>query len=153
MPFMRQSSLSPLKKSSHVHSSSWDTNTTTAGGKTNSSQGKQSSTLATSLLPETHVSDEDTAAFTRLRRYSLLGGDSPEYQQEVKLALTTLAKLGFKDITTPDKLYAKLADLEAPESMDEVLEVMANVDAYLDGEFLVSDFITVASSLLHYYYR
>ncbi|KAG9040030.1 hypothetical protein FRB95_004502 [Tulasnella sp. JGI-2019a] len=138
----RAASMSPIKKISHMYSLSRGrgTNTTTllssSGGHTGSSShgkhGSFSSTLATSLLPEFQAPDEDTAAFTRLRRYSLVGGESPEYEHKVNLALMTLANLGFTDITSPEKLYSKLADAEAPESVDGVLEVMANVDSYLD---------------------
>lgn len=151
MPFAaipRRFSESPIKRhGSHIQSHSRDTSATTfpssSTGKTgagSSSVGGHpssfASTLATSVLPGSGEGDSETAAaFTRLRRYSLLGGgESPQYEQEVKLAITTLSNLGFKDITTPERLYAKLADVESPESIDEVLEVMANVDAYLDGE-------------------
>ncbi|KAG8890057.1 hypothetical protein FRB98_001170 [Tulasnella sp. 332] len=135
-------SMSPIKKTTHMYSLSRGTGTTTlftssvgnnTASSSNGKHGSFSSTLATSLFPDSSGSDEDLAAFTRLRRYSLVGGESPEYEQEVKRALTTLKNLGFMDITSPEKLYARLADLESPESIDAVIEVMANVDAYLQA--------------------
>ncbi|KAG8892144.1 hypothetical protein FRB99_002923, partial [Tulasnella sp. 403] len=44
-------------------------------------------------------------------------------------ALASLQNLGFTHITTPEQLFEKFAEVDP---VDEVLEVMANVEAYLD---------------------
>lgn len=55
--------------------------------------------------------------------------------EAIQVALSSLRSVGFHDLSSPEQLLEKLVE---PDPVDEVLEIMANVVAYLDSEFFLT---------------
>lgn len=81
------------------------------------------------------ASDAKAGLRRRIIQHQRQRSDSLRATTEVmQAALSSLRSMGFGDMS-PEKLFEKLVE---PDPVDDVLEVMANVEAYLDGEYLVS---------------
>ncbi|KAG9000712.1 hypothetical protein FRB90_011744, partial [Tulasnella sp. 427] len=99
------------------------------------------STIATSEDQGRH-SDVAGSLRKRLAEQQRQRADSLMNANEaIQVALSSLRSVGFHDLSSPEQLLEKLVE---PDPIDEVLEVMANVVAYLDlASIRFADYITL----------
>lgn len=133
-PFIKTKDFAQHSQSRESHAMSVPSTKDTAKTTSLFSKVPSMSTYATTNSDDAVKSSDAKAGLRRrIAQHQRQRSDSLRANSEVmQAALSSLRSMGFGDMS-PEKLFEKLVQ---PDPVDDVLEVMANVEAYLDGECL-----------------